>query len=613
MNALAQEADTLVASRVSSVKSIPVTRAAEEATLDGSRSLVADAVRRFTGVQLKDYGGTGGLKTVNVRSLGSEHVGVFIGGIQVDNAQNMQVDLGRFSTESFGSVALYNGQKSRRLQTAKEYAGGAALYLEPARPVKDSWRIRARGGSFGTAGAALRREKVWRNLRFSAGAEGLYSGGRYRYQFFDTTLVRENSDLRSLRLESRLEGKLLGGNWDLMIYGYGSERGFPGPVIRRAAGVPLSAERQADQDAFLQGGWTGDITGRYAAALRFKLADSYTHYDSHPEKNPMALPCDMHFRQQSAYLSLAQSLSLGSRWSVDLSTDAQRNVLQADRNYETTPERTTLTAVLAGRFMSGRFRAAAHILWQGAWDAGSFRYAWMPSASFHWEPYKWLEIEAFAKRSCRMPSFNDLYYITIGNVHLRPEYATQTGLDLRLGGEHLAFRLSPYYNRVTDKIVALPTSSQFRWSMLNIGTVDITGADSRLEAAAKAGEFSLHGTLRYTFQLALDHSDPASRTYGCQIPYAPIHSGSLDGQVEWRGWSFSWDTSVTGHRWSTTSNTADYYLPPWSVSDATLGKSFGRFKAGLTLGNIFNAQYQIVKGYPMPGTSVLLHLELQLD
>ena len=609
-SAFAQEADTLVASRVSSAGS--VTRASEEAVLSGVQLQVADAVRRFTGVQLKDYGGAGGLKTVNVRSLGSEHVGVFIDGIRIDNAQNMQVDLGRFSTESFSGVALYNGQKSRSLQTAMEYASGAALYLETARPQKDGWRVRARAGSFPTAGAALRRDKVWKNLRLSAGAEFLYSGGRYPYRFFDTTLVRENSDIRSLRLESRLDGKLLGGEWNLLLYAYGSERGFPGPVIRRASGFPFSAERQADQDAFLQGGWRSGGIGPYSVAVRFKLADSYTHYDSHPEKNPMALPWNLRFRQGSGYVSLCQSLDFGGGWSADLATDAQHNTLQADRDYAVEPERTTLTAVLAGRYIGDRLRAAAHILWQGAWDAGTYRGAWMPSASIHWEPARWFELDAFVKRSCRLPSFNDLYYIAVGNVNLRPEYASQAGLDLRAHGEHLAVRVSPYLGRVTDKIVALPTASQFRWSMLNIGMVDIAGVDSRLEAGARLGEWELEGTVRYTFQRAVDHSDPSRQTYGLQIPYAPVHSGSVDARTQWRGWSLGWETSVTGHRWSATSESADYYLAPWSVSDVTLVRSARWGTAGLRVGNLFGVQYQIVKGYPMPGTSVMLNLELVL-
>ena len=42
---------------------------------------VADALRYFSGVQLKDYGGVGGIKTVNIRSMGTNHMGVFYDGI----------------------------------------------------------------------------------------------------------------------------------------------------------------------------------------------------------------------------------------------------------------------------------------------------------------------------------------------------------------------------------------------------------------------------------------------------------------------------------------------------------------------------------------------------
>ena len=58
-----------------------------------SSSSVGDAIRYFSGVQLKDYGGVGGLKTVDVRSMGTNHMGVFYDCIQLGNAQNGQVDL----------------------------------------------------------------------------------------------------------------------------------------------------------------------------------------------------------------------------------------------------------------------------------------------------------------------------------------------------------------------------------------------------------------------------------------------------------------------------------------------------------------------------------------
>ena len=60
-----------------------------------SSTSIADALKYFAGVQIKDYGGLGGLKTINVRSLGSQHVGVYIDGIRITNAQNGTVDLGK--------------------------------------------------------------------------------------------------------------------------------------------------------------------------------------------------------------------------------------------------------------------------------------------------------------------------------------------------------------------------------------------------------------------------------------------------------------------------------------------------------------------------------------
>ena len=49
---------------------------------------IADALRYFAGLQLKDYGGVGGIKTVNIRSMGSNHLGIFYDGIQLGNASS---------------------------------------------------------------------------------------------------------------------------------------------------------------------------------------------------------------------------------------------------------------------------------------------------------------------------------------------------------------------------------------------------------------------------------------------------------------------------------------------------------------------------------------------
>ncbi|MBQ5379581.1 MAG: Plug domain-containing protein, partial [Paludibacteraceae bacterium] len=90
---------------------------------------VADALRYFSGVQLKDYGGVGGIKTINVRSMGSQHTAVYYNGVQLGNAQNGQVDLGRFSLDNMEEIALFNGQKSDIFQSAREFGAAGNVYL----------------------------------------------------------------------------------------------------------------------------------------------------------------------------------------------------------------------------------------------------------------------------------------------------------------------------------------------------------------------------------------------------------------------------------------------------------------------------------------------------
>lgn len=630
--------DTLATSGISALKDHPVIHPAEQVRLRDAvapPSQVAAVLSRFTGIQLKDYGGAGGLKTVNVRSLGSEHVGIFLDGIQIDNAQNMQVDLGRFSTDNLEAVSLYNGQKTRRLQTAKEYAAGASVYLESIRPALTTpaeWRIRLRGGSFGTFNPSIQYTRAIRKTALRASAEYLTSNGKYKFPCFDTTLIRQNGDIRALRMESQLYGGTNGGSWQAHLYTYRSERGFPGPVIRRGAGLPFSAERQDDRDIFVQGSWNEEWTDRYATGIRLKYSNNYTHYDTRPDKNPAALPYNLHYRQQSAYFSLAQSCTITGPWSADLSTDIQYNTLASDAGQFVSPRRITFTGAIATKLAWENIRAAASLVYQGARDifrtpqAGgwtrenAFRDAWTPSLSLFWRPRPWIEADAFVKRSYRLPTFNDLYYTLVGNADLAPESAFQAGADLKgswqKGACRIEARISPYYNNVSDKIVAIPTASQFRWTMLNIGVVDITGADTRLGMRLHDSPdfpgWVLELTFRYSFQQALDHSTPGSLTYGNQIPYVPRHSGGAGCVARWKDWSLVWDTMATGGRWSRTANTPDYYIGPWSVSDVELSKTFrvagAVLSASLRCNNLFGRHYQIVQGYPMPGRNWSCHL-----
>ena len=136
-------------------------------TLSGTRlqglnsHSVADAIRYFSGVQIKDYGGVGGVKTVDIRSMGTNHMGVFYDGIQLGNAQNGQIDLGKFSLDNIDEISLYNGQKSQIFQPARDFGSAGTIYIRTHRPrfeegKTDNFNITLRTGSFGLANPSVR-------------------------------------------------------------------------------------------------------------------------------------------------------------------------------------------------------------------------------------------------------------------------------------------------------------------------------------------------------------------------------------------------------------------------------------------------------------------------
>lgn len=178
---------------------------------------VADALRYFSGVQIKDYGGIGGLKTVNIRSMGSHHVGVFYDGIELGNAQNGVVDLGRFSLDNMEVISLYNGQKVPSSNLPKIIVPQVPYICRHETPIqgekKNNLNIGVKGGSFSTINPSLLWEHRFNErISSSISTEYMYTSGRYKFTYakkdgYDTTAVRQNGDVRMLRLENAFFGK----------------------------------------------------------------------------------------------------------------------------------------------------------------------------------------------------------------------------------------------------------------------------------------------------------------------------------------------------------------------------------------------------------------------
>lgn len=626
-----QRLDEVVIEAQTPVKEvIPAQRLAGDGLQRLGAHSVADAIRYFSGVQIKDYGGVGGLKTVNIRSMGTNHVGVFYDGIELGNAQNGVVDLGRFSLDNMEAVTLYNGQKSAIFQPAKDFSSAGSIYLQTRTPFfregeRQHLKATLKGGSFGTVNPALVWDrKLSDRLSTSLSGEYLYTTGRYRFTYrvadsYDTTAVRRNGDVQAVRLEGGLFGSLPRGYWRTKAYFYRSERGYPGAVVKNKFS---HEDRQWDMNAFAQGTYKQDFA-RYSLLLNAKYAYDYLHYLADPNRDAALMYINNHYHQRELYLSAAQRYALTDRWDVSLSADYQMNALNADLVDFVYPRRHTGLVAAATSLRVGRVDLQASVLGTFVTErvkSGSAsaedRHEWTPTAVLAWRLTDEWTARAFYKRIFRIPTLNDLYYTFIGNVSLNPEFTSQYNVGATYARtfsgrwlRRVEAQADVYYNEVEDKIVAMPTSNFFRWTMVNLGKVEIRGIDVAAQADwLLPGGVSLTSRLNYTFQRAQDFTDPDDSYYGGQIPYIPRNSGSATLQANWRRWEANYSFIYTGERYSSRANIPANYVLPWYTSDFSVARNIplhrGTLKCTLEVNNLFNQQYEVVMSYPMPGTNV---------
>lgn len=594
---------------------------------------VADALRYFSGIQIKDYGGVGGLKTVNIRSMGTNHVGVFYDGIELGNAQNGTVDLGRFSLDNMESVTLYNGQKSAIFQPAKDFGSSGSIYLQTRTPQFEEgkkYNVRAsfKTGSFGVANpSVLWEQKLGQRISSSFSAEYLHSSGKYKFTYrmqegYDTTAVRQNGDLNALRVEGGLFGQLKQGYWKAKAYLYNSERGYPGAIVRNKFS---HEDRQWDTNFFTQGTFKKDFTQWYSLLANAKYAYDYLHYLADPNKDESLMYVNNHYYQQEVYTSVANRFNLFSWWEASFSADYQFNLLNADLRDFVYPRRHTLLASIATAMRFKQVELQASLLETFVHDTSSGTPApdkqkLTPSFFVSWRPFpqSGLNLRGFYKRIFRMPTLNDLYYTFVGNINLEPEFTTQYDLGFTYNRtfnntwlRSLEVQTDVYYNEVENKIVATPTSNFFRWTMVNLGNVEIRGVDVALQTGWKIGrDLTVSNRINYTYQRAQDFTDPKSEFYGGQIPYIPWHSGSAVVNLQWRSWEANYSFIYTGERYSSQANIPYNHQLPWYTSDFSVSKGLkvwkGDLKLTLEVNNLLNQQYEVVACYPMPGTNFKL-------
>ncbi len=587
---------------------------------------ISDALHRLPGINIRDYGGAGGMKTVSVRGFGTTHTGVIYDGIVLSDCQSGKIDLSRYSLDNVGSLSLIVGDNSDIFVPAKASASAASIIISSMSvpgPMDSLWHVtgQMRFGSFGTYNPYF---KVGKSLttKFSFSVIGEYTHAKNNYPFtlengkLVTRERRNNSMMNSWHGEINTRWRLTPASMlDAKVYYYDNNRQLPGPVILYN---PICNEKLRDRNFFGQLTYKNLSLSKFSFQGLAKFNWDASLYHDEDGKYPGGI-LDEDYFQREVYVSGSALYVPTDKLAFNYSADYFYNNLTTNQMEVVVPWRHSVLQSFTGKFQNSWLLATARLLWS-IYDNGvkegissKDENKLSPSLSVSVQPMRnrLFFIRASYKNIFRMPTFNETYYFRMGSTSLKPEDTDQFnfGLTWQYNSTNwlnaLVLTGDVYYNNVKDKIVALPMN-MFIWTMTNMDKARAFGADVTASATFNiARRQSLVFAGNYSWQRVQPRTSPKDPDYNKQVAYTPIHSGAAS-----LSWENPWvdvvvHTTGASDRYGTSSNLPITRIKGYMEMGAALIRSFkikrNTIDLRFDLTNILDTQYEIVGNYPMPG------------
>lgn len=567
---------------------------------------VGDAVQAMPGVFVRNYGGLGGLKTVSLRGASATHTVVVLDGIRLNVAANGLVDLGQIPTSLVEHVAIERGSRSAAWGAG---AIGGVLELSLHRATNEA-AIVGGIGAFGERSLRFELAHGFGRHSISVAGDLQYSRGNYPFTFSEFGTVRR---IERTNGDALLGSAVLQWLWQLpsvvtslVVFGRTSERGAPGAVLQGA--IENAAARLDDRELLAIGRVETGAESQRRWTFRFALRRFDQHYRDSLARFRGPSGADDRFsafdvasvieapRLRSSELWLAPKAEAylntlrGNLYRIGAGSYAERLQLGAaiEAGWSHPLDSAQLVAVesaLRGDLYSD----------VGSAVTGSLQLRWLPQTF----P---VGGRASIGTSYRPPSFNELYYQNFGSTDVRPERSFDVNLGASLVGSTLRCDLDAFALWIRDQIIAVPRSA-ITWSVQNAGRVFSRGAELLLDWRGDRWRMVASGTYQ-----RVTYDDRSSFTYGRQVIYTPELVGMA--RLEHRLWDavvVMGQVTYLGTRYTQTDNAPSSALDPAVTFDLSLRVGLPMEPLVLVLEadalNLFDAQYAIVRNFPMPGRS----------
>jgi len=546
---------------------------------NGGSKNIAQALTDLTSVNISDYGGPGGSKTVRMRGSTAAQVLVLVDGRPVNSPRDGEIDLSTIPLDNIDRVEVLHGPASSLYGSQ---AMGGVVNIITKNPPKDKQETEAYS-AFGTFRTYT--ERMSHGARI--GRLGYIISGEYQ----SSEGFRANSMFNEKGFNAKFNYELNNNNNFIINSGFNKSRsGTPGK-----ASAPDLDDKQVWLKNFLDFNWQfkPDTTAGLSARI-------YNNYDRLEFIENTAGSIFDTANSKSVHTTTVRGYDL--QFNKEILKDFQ---IIGGFNYTTNLNNSTSTAkhkyIVRAGYLEGKISLLDKFMINAGIrrdDYSNFGSEINPSLSLLYAINKDNKIHGLVSRSFRAPTFNDLYWPDEGWAKGNPGLSPEKGMTYELGidtqiNKSLFCTLTYYRNKFKDLINW--GEDNVVWQPLNVNSALIDG----IEFGSKVFmPWNLELGLNYTFLMARDKD---THKY---LVYQPRNK--VDAIVTYKdekGLEITLKGQFTDKRFFDPANTST--VKKFFVFGLSISKKLNdTLTFYSSIDNIFNRKYQVLQDYPMPGFSI---------
>jgi vitamin B12 transporter len=558
-------------------------------------------------VFLKRYG-TDGIASLSVRGLSGSHTGVIWNGIEINAPMTGQTDFSLLPAFAIEQIKLSPGGAD-----LSNISGSIGGKLEISGDDKISAGFHSRAylgrGSYGkySGGLALSAGSA----KFESSTKVWFRNAQNNFLFYKDSIggsvkqYRKNSAVHSRGV---LEDITFSGKRQLI-----SAHAWYNDTYRELPSPVNSAELYGNQkDKSLR------VTLNYKyVGNRIKM-DLVSGYINETNIFNDSLP-QHHGNNKSQTFSIRSAIRVRGSGSMGFSFNIGDEFQKASSlSYDKTRFRNMMSvSVLSDYQLGEKLRFLAQMREVIIDAAGSVPELTI-GASFKTDNTGKNVIKANISHNTRYPCLNDLFWSPGGNEKLKTETSTGGELEFTHFGnrENVIFAdlsVTLFDSKVTD-LIQWAQGQYSYWEAMNLKNVNANGAELAATTYFQPGMTKLKVLSSYAFTRSIITSSETANdaSVGSQIIYMPRHTVNLLLTAEYKIFKLESSMLYSSRRFTASDNSE--WLKGYFLTDLSAGLSLSGQRAkidvDLSVDNLLNAEYESVKGYPMPLRTFMLNLIL---